>query len=106
MPTVETATCLVCGYSQMDPIELGTICPCCGTQYGLSDEEMTFSELRQRWINDKRAQWWSRYTPKPAGWSPVNQLRNIGYDCALADLQKINGPQTALQSDRLAAAKH
>jgi len=96
MSTIGTTICLVCGYNQMEPLELGIICPSCGTQYGISDEDATYSELRRQWINVAHAQWWSRYTPQPAGWSAVTQLRNIGYECTTADVQKINGYEPML----------
>lgn len=87
MPTIGTTTCLVCGYDQMEPLELGIICPSCGTQYGISDEDMTYPELCRRWIHTSHARWWSRYTPEPLNWSPRNQLRNINYRFTPDDLR-------------------
>ena len=77
----------MCGYEQMEPLELGIICPSCGTQYGVSDEDTTYSELRQRWMHLNHARWWSRYTPEPAGWSLIKQLRNISYYCTLDEIR-------------------
>jgi len=66
--------CLVCGYGLGRPIELGTICPSCGTQYGISDETMTYEQLRDRWVTEHHAAWWSKATPPPPGWTPYAQL--------------------------------
>ena len=87
MPTIGTTICLVCGYSEMEPLEIGIICPSCGTQYGISDEELTYPDLRQQWIHHTHAKWWSRYTPEPAGWSPIEQLRNINYRCSPSEIR-------------------
>ncbi len=84
----------------MEPLELGIICPSCGIQYGVSDEDKTYAELRRQWINAAYAQWWSCYTPPPAGWSAAVQLQNIGYVCTPADLQRINGKETALAASQ------
>ena len=71
--------CPVCGY---DGLEDGPapeeICSCCGTQFAYDDFERSHEELRQRWIERDNAQWWSRYTPMPSGWSAARQLLNIG----------------------------
>ena len=87
--------CPVCGYDGLeDGVVSGEICSSCGTEFGYSDFQRTHEELRQKWIGKNHAQWWSRYTPVPSGWSPVNQLRNIGYECTKADLQSISGRKT------------
>ncbi len=91
---------MVCGYNQMEPLELGIICPSCGTQYGVSDEDATYPELRHRWISADHARWWSRYTTPPVGWSAVAQLRSIGYKCTASDMQKINEHEPALVAKR------
>lgn len=72
--------CLVCGYDGLKfPPDLGVICPCCGTEYGLSDEERTHRELLHRWLASG-ATWWSRTRKPPIGWSPLAQLRNVSYE--------------------------
>jgi len=86
--------CPVCGYDGLeDGTDVGEICSSCGTEFGYSDFEKTHAELRQLWINENNAQWWSQYIPMPLGWSPVSQLRNIGYACTKADFQKIYLPE-------------
>ena len=86
--------CPVCGYDELeDGTDVGEICSSCGTEFGYNDFEKTHAELRQLWINENNAQWWSQYTPMPLGWSPVSQLRNIGYVCTKADLKTINLPK-------------
>jgi hypothetical protein len=70
--------CPVCGYDGLeDGTALGEICSSCGTEFGYSDFKRSHEQLRQLWINQKLARWWSQYTPKPANWSAQNQLRNI-----------------------------
>lgn len=78
MPLVDTI-CPVCGYDDLEvPPTIGEICDCCGTEFGYSDFETSYPEIRDRWIKDGH-KWWSRYTPKPPNWSPSQQLLNIGY---------------------------
>ena len=78
--------CPVCGYEGLeDGTASGEICSSCGTEFGYSDFQRTHEELRRRWIGESYAQWWSRYTPKPTNWSPIAQLRNIGYECLTTD---------------------
>ena len=83
----------------MEPLELGVICPSCGTQYGVSDEDMSYPELRRRWMHFQHARWWSRYTQEPMNWSPISQLRNIGYQCTPDERQLLtheNAPSVAI----------
>ena len=86
--------CPVCGYDELeDGTDIGEICSSCGTEFGYNDFEKTYVELRQLWISENNAQWWSEHTPAPLGWSPVSQLRNIAYVCTQADLEKISLPE-------------
>lgn len=94
MNHVDNNLCPVCGYDGLeDGTASGELCSSCGTEFGYSDFQRTHAELRQRWINKEHARWWSRYTPMPDAWSPVNQLCNTGYECTVADLHKINPPK-------------
>ena len=88
--------CPVCGYDDLeDGAVSGEICSCCGTEFGYSDHLRSHEQLRQRWINQKFACWWSPYTPMPSGWSAVLQLRNIGYRCTSDDIRAIARGQVA-----------
>jgi hypothetical protein len=65
-------TCPVCFYPALPyPPRDYHICPCCGTEFGNDDDDMTHAELRQQWI-DNGARWFFR-TP-PIGWSAAKQL--------------------------------
>lgn len=82
--------CPVCGYDGLeDGTASGEICSSCGTEFGYSDSQRSNEQLRQRWINERCAQWWSFYTPAPLGWSAVDQLRSIGHECTATERQKI-----------------
>lgn len=84
-------TCPVCGYDNIQEPKLKwSICPSCGTQFGLSDSGYTVPQLRQMWIQDKNATWQGPTLLRPSRWSPIAQLRNIGYECTRTDRQKIN----------------
>jgi len=82
-------TCPVCGYDQLEyaPADFN-ICPSCGTEFGYHDANFTHAQIRQRWLA-AGAQWWDRDTPPPPNWSPMAQLRNIGYELTAADVQAI-----------------
>lgn len=43
-------TCPVCFYGMDYPAADYYICPRCGTEFGLDDEDMTYQELREDWI--------------------------------------------------------
>lgn len=66
--------CPVCLYgSLLYPPENHEICPCCGTEFGLDDEQETHLQLRSKWIA-RGAPWFSHYTLPPPGWSGIEQL--------------------------------
>lgn len=77
--------CLVCGYLGLDEpprtAESGAsyeICPSCGCQYGVTDDDrgISYEHWRREWIA-AGMRWWSR-RPRPAGWDPSAQLRELG----------------------------
>lgn len=77
--------CPVCGYNELPHApEDWTICPCCNTMFGYSDENWGVDALRQEWIQ-AGAQWGSEDMTSPPNWSPVEQLRKIGYEISDAD---------------------
>jgi len=91
-------TCPVCGYDKINETTLKwSICPSCGTQFGLSDNGRTYAQLRHDWIQGG-ATWQDDYILPPPYWSPINQLRNIEYNCTLADRLSINGRETMLMA--------
>ena len=55
------------------------ICPCCGFQFGVSDDDEGFDYdgWRQAWI-DNGMNWFSRSRSHPDNWDPREQLRRIG----------------------------
>lgn len=90
-------TCPVCGYDKINEPKLKwSICPSCGTQFGLSDSGRTWEQLRHDWIYDDGATWQDGYFSPPPYWSPISQFRNIGYNCTIADRRSINGRETVL----------
>ena len=74
--------CPVCGYPCLKERPRGDttggsyeICPSCGFQFGVTDEDQgyTFSEWRQNWIK-KGMPWSSVACPPPQDWDPERQL--------------------------------
>lgn len=71
--------CPVCGYDRMlRPPAVGHICPCCGVEFEVDDDEVSHDELRRQWI-DRGAPWFSRATRPPLGWNAILQLNRAGY---------------------------
>lgn len=77
--------CPVCGYAGLDEPprtpESGPsyeICPSCGFEFGVTDDDRGFSYTgwRQEWIADG-TRWWSRAHREPPGWDPDAQLRAL-----------------------------
>ncbi|GEM_PF-1259243 len=81
MKTYTSTICPVCGYDGFDHIpEEFDICPSCHFEFAVNDESWSHEQLRQSWIN-RGAEWASTnpYHPRPANWSAIRQLRNIGH---------------------------
>ncbi|MGD0773434.1 MAG: CPCC family cysteine-rich protein [Candidatus Solibacter sp.] len=76
--------CPVCGYRALPfaPVDYH-ICPCCGTEFGADDVDFSHEELRSRWI-DGGMRWFSKVTPPPKKWSPVQQLLAAGFGLHVA----------------------
>lgn len=77
--------CAVCGYPDLELPQRGSegggsfeICPCCGFQSGVDDDDRGIppSTWRRRWI-EAGMTWWSRGQRPPAGWDPRLQLDRI-----------------------------
>lgn len=68
-----TYPCPVCDYNGLElPPQNHTICPSCGTQFGLDTVFHSIPELRQRWLA-KGALWWSESDVPPPGWEGLAQ---------------------------------
>jgi hypothetical protein len=75
--------CPVCGYPDLSepPRSPSTgggsyeICPACGFEFGVSDDDEGFSyeQWREKWI-EKGMPWRSVSQPKPASWDPMKSL--------------------------------
>lgn len=80
-------TCPVCGFAALDePVRDRSgggsyeICPSCGFEFGVTDDDRGFSyeQWRQQWV-ESGMQWWAgRVDEKPpANWNPARQLANL-----------------------------
>jgi len=78
-------TCPVCGYLELKEPPRGAsgggsyeICPCCGFQFGVDDDdrELTYDEARKRWVAAGMP-WFSKSRMAPPKWSAENQLKNL-----------------------------
>jgi hypothetical protein len=75
--------CRVCGLDQGEPIWGETnksptyfICDCCGTEFGIEDENLTtIKKHRDRWLLDPE-KWW-RPKDRPDHWDYKEQMKNI-----------------------------
>ncbi len=69
--------CPVCGYDQLpSPPADYTICPSCGTEFGVSDVEYTLDELQSEWVRSGY-RWHSRVVQRPTHWNPSEQLLRV-----------------------------
>jgi hypothetical protein len=77
--------CPVCGYlGLVDPARSREgfasyeICPSCGFEFGVSDDDLgvSYGQWRAEWVADGM-QWWSSGRPAPADWDPRRQLREL-----------------------------
>ncbi|MEN3943092.1 hypothetical protein WJU23_17470 [Prosthecobacter sp. SYSU 5D2] len=68
--------CPVCGYARLKELPRSAsggpsyeICPACGFQFGVSDDddEITYEQWRADWV-DGGMEWTSLGIPKPRGW--------------------------------------
>ena len=77
-------TCPVCGYPKLqgEPRTHASggsfeICPSCGFQFGVSDDDdgFTYEQWREQWRADGMR--WSTLRPPPANWDPQRQLAQL-----------------------------
>lgn len=80
----QTFSCPVCGFDQLSepprsPAGGGSyeICPSCGFEFGVSDDDQgyTHAAWRAEWV--KRGMPWSGARPIPAGWDPIEQIGRV-----------------------------
>ncbi|MFZ4766977.1 MAG: hypothetical protein ACOYMN_18650 [Roseimicrobium sp.] len=78
-------TCLVCGFADLHeppraPSGGGSyeICPSCGFQFGVDDDDKGISheQWRARWV-EKGTPWSSRGLAQPQGWDPLAQMAAV-----------------------------
>lgn len=80
-PLLAGYLCPVCSYPDLEhPPQDFTICPCCGTEFGLDDfspsaerTEALRRTLRQRWL-ENGGPWFDPGTPQPQNWDGPKQL--------------------------------
>ena len=77
--------CPVCGFGMEHEPKNYHICPSCGTEFGLHDQNATIDELRTAWIRTG-PRWWSKTDPKPENWSPFLQLANLKFAATVAPI--------------------
>ena len=83
-----TYTCPACGYPGLTEAPRSPttgagsyeICPSCGFEFGVTDDDQGFSyeQWRQRWV-ERGMPWDSAgIEPPPNGWDPSAQLQRLG----------------------------
>ena len=79
-------TCPVCGYAALSepPRTSGgggsyEICPSCGFEFGVTDEDRgySYSAWRQEWIQSGMPWRSAAIEPPPDGWNPLEQVRQV-----------------------------
>jgi hypothetical protein len=80
-----TYTCPICGYPGLRELPRGEttggsyeICPSCGFQFGVSDDDRGISDeqWRQGWI-DAGMPWRSVGREQPPNWNPLEQIGKV-----------------------------
>jgi hypothetical protein len=81
------------------PPAAGYICPCCGVEFEVDDDELSHDELRRLWIARGRP-WFSDATPPPPNWNALAQLMRAGY---IHEVYALTGGYTQTESVHLGA---
>lgn len=77
--------CPVCGYAELDQPAYGEggfgsdeICPSCGYQFGITDDDegISHEEWRFQWIASGM-RWYGKGYAEPEGWDPEKQLEQL-----------------------------
>lgn len=83
--------CPVCGYDQLRfPPDDSTICPSCGTQFGYSDANTSYEQLRAEWLLNG-AHWQSNVIHPPQNWNANSQLARLNQELVTASQVHISG---------------
>jgi hypothetical protein len=78
--------CPACGYPALEEAPRSSsgggsfeICPCCGFQFGVTDDDrrFTYDEWRERWIAAGMPWRDEGIQPPPPGWDPRKQLQRL-----------------------------
>lgn len=77
--TLVWSICPVCGFDNLHrPVKEWEICPCCLTEFGVSDRDWTYEELREDWVaHGALWAWGSKDIPVPPGWNAEEQLNTL-----------------------------
>jgi|SRR3990167_1781364 len=81
--------CPICGFSKLKtPTRNPTICPACGTRFGIDDSSAKFPkrmssagirrELTLAWFESGML-WWGSGRERPKDWDPKIELRNTEF---------------------------
>jgi hypothetical protein len=63
--------CPVCELPVLDaPVDLGPVCPACGTAFEIDDEFKSYQQLRTDWLS-RGAQWYSVFQSPPPNWRAI-----------------------------------
>lgn len=82
--------CPVCGYNLETPPLEYDICPCCLFNFGISDQDWSYDELREDWIaHGALWAWGNKEIPEPPDYDPIQQLKNIPYEATDDDKGRI-----------------
>lgn len=82
---VNNILCPVCGYPGLSEEPRGgngggsyEICPCCGFEFGVTDDDQgfTYEEWRHQWVMGGML-WWAANTKPPLGWNPAVQVQGV-----------------------------
>lgn len=78
--------CPVCGFPELNdpPRSRGSgggsyeICPSCGFEFGVTDEDLgyEYDQWRAEWVS-RGMPWSSRGRPEPKSWNPAVQLESL-----------------------------
>jgi transcription elongation factor Elf1 len=80
-----THNCPVCGFDHLKEAPHSKsgggsfeICPACGFQFGVSDDDdgLSYEEWREDWV-ERGMEWTSKGITQPQGWKPATLLKAV-----------------------------